>query len=81
MTRSLRRRGQAFATTVCLIAFVVSFGRPVAARRLSSAAAEGAVDDPGVNSAAGSLVFGVTVAAVVVVGAIVIWKVRKNRTS
>lgn len=77
MMRALRRRVDTLASSVFLVLFVMSFdATSVTAAPLSPVST---VEDAGVNSATGSAMFALSVAAVLVMAAILTWKVRKNR--
>jgi len=78
MMGALRRGAGNLSASVYVILFVESFDRTSVAAPSSSPQGS-AVDGSGVNSAMGSLVFAVSIAAVLVIGAIVTWKARKNR--
>ncbi|MFN3255360.1 MAG: hypothetical protein ACE37B_06665 [Ilumatobacter sp.] len=75
--RVLRRRLNQLAASFFVVLLIMSFDRTSAAAPPLSPVKT--VDDPGVNSTAGSAMFVLSVAAVLVIGAIVTWKVRKNR--
>ena len=65
------------ASLAFTIVFIVSFDRTANASTLSSPVSP--VDDAEVNSTAGSLVFVLSVLAVLAIGAFVTWKSRQNR--
>lgn len=80
MTCALRKGAERFAATAFAILFVLSFDQTPADATRTSTPPSGAVNDTTVNSAAGSMVFGLSVVAVLIIGALVIGKARKKRS-
>jgi hypothetical protein len=79
MTRSVRSGAEHLAATAFAILFVLSFDIGSAASARSTSPSERPVDDAAGNSVAGSVVFALSVAAVLAIGAFVAWRARKNR--
>ena len=79
MTRAVRSGAERWSATVFAILFVQSFDRTSATATNSSSLPRSAVDDTTVNSTAGSVVFALSIVAVLAIGVFVIWKARKNR--
>lgn len=79
MTRAVRSCAERLSATVFAILFVLSFDRNPATATHSSSLPGSAGDNTTVNSTAGSVVFALSVVAVLAIGALVIWKARKNR--
>lgn len=79
MTRAVRSVAERLSVAGFAILFVMSFDRNPAAATSSTSPPGSAVDDTAVNSAVGSVVFLLSVVAVLAIGAYVVWKARKNR--
>lgn len=79
MTLTIRSAADQLAASAFVIVFVLSFDRTSAAAALSTTPPDNAVDATTANSTAGSVVFALSVVAVLAIGAHVIWKARKAR--
>ena len=79
MTRSVRSGAERVSATGFAILFVLSFDQTSAGATRPSSPPGNTVDDTAVNSTAGSVVFVLSVVAVLAIAAFVIWNARKNR--
>ena len=79
MTRAVRSAAEYLSAIGFAVLFVLSFDRTSSASTRSTPPPGSAADDTAVNSTAGSVVFVLSVVAVVAIGAVVVWKARKNR--
>ena len=80
MTTVVRRCAGRFAASALAILFVLAFDRTPAAAARPSTPPSGDVADTTVNSAAGSIVFGLSIVAVLILATLVIGKARKHRS-
>ena len=79
MTQTFRRRVEALAAGVILIGFIASFGHPVFATQTFTSPTEPIDDAVAVDSTAGSIVFVLSIVAVLSIAAFVVFKARRRR--
>lgn len=81
MRRARRSRAAAFAAAVFVIVFVASFDHTALATRTFTPPTE-PIDDPAVavDRTAGSIVFVLSIVAVLIIGAFVVLKARRHRS-
>lgn len=77
MKHAARSAAERVTSLVVAIVFVLSFDRMANASAPANIASP--VDDVEVNSTVGSLVFVLSIVAVLAIGAFVAWKTRQNR--